>query len=338
MVFTRLTGAEQSLRRDLENAGLTRAAVDAIWPEWWSAEAESSLSATTELRYTVARRLGLSPRALMDGTTQFVWRDEAKFKNLGTTTPAEQGILTSFGVAVGRALISVAKPPAASLSASAEELRAAILKSGRYVGLSELLLSCWASGVAVVQLKIFPLSAKRMHAMTVKIGDRYAILLGTQSPYPAQASFIVAHELGHIVAGHLGGAPALLDVEDPLEIADRDDEEAEADEYALSLLTGFTDLRVLADVNSYNASQVARAATKAAASAQIDPGTLALCLAYSTGNWRQSVGALKIIYGGRSIDDVGSFVNRVAQTQLDLSTIDDRSQYLTRILNLENQV
>lgn len=323
------------MRRDLESAGLTRAAIDAIWPEWWSAEAESSLSATTELRYTVARRLGLSPRALMDGDTQFVWRDEAKFKNLGVTTSAEQGILTSFGVAVGKALISVAAPPATSLPTDPGKLRVAILKSGRYVGLSELLLSCWAAGVAVVQLKVFPLSAKRMHAMTVRVGDRYAILLGTRSAYPAQASFIVAHELGHIVAGHLGDSPALLDVEDPLDIVDRDAEEVEADEYALSLLTGFTDLRVLADVSNYTATQVARASMKEAPSAQIDPGTLALCLAYSTGNWKQSIGALKIIYGGQAGSDVGSYVNRVARTQLHLSAIDDRSRYLTRILELD---
>lgn len=330
-----MAGVEQSLRRDLENAGLTRAAIDAIWPEWWSAEAESSLSASTELRYTVARRLGLSPRALMDGETQFVWRDEAKYKNLGATTPAEQGILTSFGVAVGKALLSVATPPAASLPTNPTELRAAILKSGRLVGLSELLLSCWSAGIAVAQLRVFPLSAKRMHAMTVKVGDRYAILLGTRSAYPPQASFIVAHELGHIMAGHLRDNPALLDVEDPLDMADRDAEEVEADEYALSLLTGFADLRVVADVSRYSATQVARAAIKEAASAQIDPGTLALCLAHSTGNWKQSVGALKIIYSGQPVGDVGLFVNHVARTQLNLSGIDDRSRYLTRILDLD---
>jgi hypothetical protein len=125
-----LAGVEQSLRRDLENAGLTRAAIDAIWPEWWSAEAESSLSASTELRYTVARRLGLSPRALMEGQTRFVWRDEAKYKNLGATTRAEQGILTSFGIAVGKALIAVAPPPGAPLPHNPEDLREAILVLG----------------------------------------------------------------------------------------------------------------------------------------------------------------------------------------------------------------
>ncbi|WP_353612238.1 ImmA/IrrE family metallo-endopeptidase [Mycobacterium sp. ACS4331] len=270
----------------------------------------------------------------MHGDTEFVWRDEAKYKNLGATTPAEQGVLTSFGVAIGKALIAVAPPPVGSLPPTAEELRTAILKSGRLVGLTELLTFCWAVGVAVVQLEVFPLSAKRMHAMTVKVGDRYAILLGSRSSYPAQASFVVAHELGHIAGGHLGDSAALLDVEDPLDIANRDDEEAEADKYALSLLTGSAELSVLANTSGYNATQVAHAAIREAFTVQIEPGTLALCLAYSTGNWKQSLGALKIIYGTQPTGAAGSYVNNVARTQLDLSSLNDRNRYISRVLNL----
>jgi hypothetical protein len=51
-----VVSARASLRRELRNAGLTRQAIDAVWPEWWSEDAERSLSATTELKYTVAQR------------------------------------------------------------------------------------------------------------------------------------------------------------------------------------------------------------------------------------------------------------------------------------------
>ncbi len=101
-----MVSTEASLRRELLNAGLTNRAIDAVWPEWWSSDAEMSLSATAELRYTVARRLGISPRSLFEGPPKFVWRDEAKFKNLGPTTPVEQFILTSFGIAAGALQIS----------------------------------------------------------------------------------------------------------------------------------------------------------------------------------------------------------------------------------------
>jgi hypothetical protein len=271
----------------------------------------------------------------MDGDARFVWRNEAKYKNLGTTTPAEQAILTSFGVAVGKALIASARPASAALPSSPEELRNAILQSARFVELPDILVSCWAMGIAVVQLAIFPLSAKRMHAMTVRVGDRFAILLGTRSSYPAQAAFIIAHELGHIIGGHLGGTSALLDVENPLTIADRDSEESQADKYALALLTGYRDFSVLPGLEKYNASQVAAAALRTAPEERVDPGILALCLGYSTGRWRQSVGALKIIYHGVEPGDVGAFINKMAEVQLELADNTDRSQYLRRILALK---
>src|ERR1051326_5961574 len=97
------------LRRELRQAGIANAAIDAVWPDWWSDEAAQSASATAELTYTVARRLGLSPRTLFDGSAQFLWRDETKFKNLGTASEREQEIIAAFGSAVGRYPIRATK-------------------------------------------------------------------------------------------------------------------------------------------------------------------------------------------------------------------------------------
>ncbi|NMN99280.1 M48 family metalloprotease [Antrihabitans stalactiti] len=325
---------ERSLRRELTNTGLTRAAIDAVWPEWWSSDAESSTSASAELRYTVARRLGISPRSLFDGPPVFMWRDEAKFKNLGGTTPNEQLVLTSFGVAVGRALISAAPDSAVALPGSAIGLREAILASAQYIQLSDLLAACWGIGIPVVKTNVLPLRRKRMHAMSIRLGDRYAILIGLNSRFPAQVAFIIAHELGHIAAGHITDTAAILDIDNPLESTERDDEELQADGYALALLTGHDTVDVVADVDTYNATQVANAAMVAAESTRIDPGTIALCLAYSSGRWRESIGALKIIPGQQSPEDVGIAINSIAARQLQWGSIGfDRADYLRRILS-----
>ena len=69
--------ASQRLRRELRDAGIANSAIDAVWPQWWNDEAEGSLTATAELTYTVARRLGLAPSSLFAGEPQFLWRDEA---------------------------------------------------------------------------------------------------------------------------------------------------------------------------------------------------------------------------------------------------------------------
>ena len=56
----------QQLRAQLRSLGLSNAAIDAAWPRWWSAEAESSASARAELAFGVARRLGLEPESLIE--------------------------------------------------------------------------------------------------------------------------------------------------------------------------------------------------------------------------------------------------------------------------------
>jgi IrrE N-terminal-like domain len=290
-----VVSTEASLRRELLNAGFTNRAIDAVWPEWWSSDAEVSLSATAELRYTVARRLGISPRSLFEGPPKFIWGNEAKFKNLGTTTPTEQLILTSFGIAAGRALITAAPPALASLPTAAAELRRQILQSSPYVRLGELLVACWGLGIPVAKTNIFPLEQKRMQAMTVRLDGRYAILIGRNSTFPAWIAFILAHELGHIACGHITDSAALLEMDDPLQIAERDNEELQADAFALALLTGDEQPEIISDAERYSAQQVAGAVVHAAADKRIDPGVLALCLAYSTGRWAESIGALKMI-------------------------------------------
>jgi hypothetical protein len=323
-----------SLRRQLREAGVAPKAIKAVWPEWWSADAESSLSATTELRYTVAKRLGIAPSSLFDGPPRFIWKDDAKYKNLGTATPQDQAILTSFGVAVARALSEGISPSSPRLDAvSALELRAAILDSSDYVGLTELVIFCWAFGIPVVTIGLFPLGQKRMHAMTVRMADRYSILIGRHSSFPAQTAYTLAHEVGHIMLRHVANSAALLEMADPLTAAEPDDEEADADRFALALLTGQEQPEVVVDQEDFNAAQLAQAVVDAGPQHRVDPGVLALCAGHSTGRWRQTFAALRQIPGGTG--DVAGFINDLAKSQLGWDALPFETQdYLGKVLEV----
>ena len=307
-----------ALRRELRQAGLTNGAIDAVWPEWWTEGADASPSASAELRFTLARRLGLAPKSLFEGPPRFVWRDRAKYKNLGSTSQEEVGILTSFGVAVAQALLP-ATPGFRPLPDSALELRAALLQSGHAVGLGDLVSFCWAVGIPIIQLRLFPLEQKRMHAMTVRLDDRFAILLGREVAYPAQAAYMVAHEIGHAVLRHAAGEAAVFDVEDPLEMAELDDEEQEADRFALELLTGDPTVTVESSSDEYRAVDLASAALSASKTKRVDPGVLALCLAHATGRWAEGVGALKVLSDGST--DVGGQINAIARHEMEWDSI-----------------
>jgi hypothetical protein len=323
--------SEHQLRRELSEAGIANAAIDAVWPDWWSDEAAQSPSATAELTYTVARRLGLSPKTLFDGSAQFLWRDDTKFKNLGTASEREQEIIAAFGVAVGRSAVRATKVGPRSNLPDAVTLRETILAQNRLVDAAELLNFCWAFGIPVIQLRLFPLRQKRMHAMTIKSDGRYAILLGFETRYWARIAYIIAHEVAHILLGHLADSGSLLEIDDPLDLQDPDEEEAQADALALTLLTGSPNVQVTANVSSYTATQLADAAMRQAPGSRIEPGILALCLGHSTDKWRQSFGALKIIPPGEA--QVADQINELAAMQFDWQALSyDSQEYLSRVI------
>lgn len=327
--------AESSnLRRQLKLAGLSDRAIDAAWPAWWSESAAASKSAQAELRFTVARRLGISPRSLLDdGRVEFVWRDRARFKHLTQENEAQKSILASFGTAIGRSLIQATESGVRAQDLSAEALRALLLQSLNFVDLRGLLATCWALGIPVIHLRVFPLEAKYMHAMVVKSGNRFAILLGRDAQYPAPVAFTLAHEIGHAALNHIPADSALVDLGDPADSSDSDKEEGEADEYALELLTGTSHPDIQVNLEAFGARQLADAVLNAASTHNIEPGTLALCYAYKTKHWEKAQAALRHIYNERK--PVWREVNHIAIKQLRWNQIpEDTSDYLRSIMDV----
>ena len=266
----------------MKDVGLTDTAINAAWPTWWSDDADASSSARAELRFSLARKLGLDPRSLLedDHEPRFVWKEEARFKRLSGENDLEQSAIASFGVALGSLLIGAA--PASYIGIekrNAPVLRSAILKNQPYVRLVDLLSLSWAVGIPIIHQRIFPLAQKRMSAMTVHTRHRTAILLGKDSQYPAHIAFYVAHELAHIALGHLEQRTALVDLDsEGLSCLDSDPEEAAADRFALELLTGESAPKVLPMARPVQSTALAKAALDASVRLKIEPGTLAFML------------------------------------------------------------
>lgn len=322
------------LKQRLKNVGLSDSAIEAAWPSWWSDAADASTSAQTELRFSLARKLGLDPHSLLEDNEQprFIWRDEARFKHLADEGLLERAAITSFGTALGRYLIGATTTQPRAPDWNSISLRNAILAEQQYVRLVDLLSVCWAFGIPVIHLRIFPCTRKRMSAMTVRVGDRNAIMLGKDSMYPPHVAFYLAHELAHIALGHLSQEPVVVDLESAdLASPDEDPEEANADRFALELLTGRSQPTVLPQTTTYSAGELARVALAAAPQLAIEPGTLALCFGFSTKDWATANAAIQSIY--QTPRPVWAEINKVASTQLALDLIpDDARAYLSAVL------
>ncbi|WP_088622421.1 ImmA/IrrE family metallo-endopeptidase [Oceanicola sp. 22II-s10i] len=323
--------SSKGFREELAALGISSPAISAVWPNWWSDDAESSKSAQAELRFTVARRLGLSPKSVIgEAQPEFVWKHEAKFKGLSNYGGGEQAALTSFGVALTRhlrkgVLYQNDQVPDAST------LRRAILKNAPFVRLQDLCAASWGLGIPVIHLRVFPLAAKHMVAMAVRVESGHAILIGKDAKFPAPTAFHVAHELGHIASSHLVDGNAIVDLEEVLTADEDDAEEREADEFALELLTGQSTPKLEYNEPPRNGLELASAALRTSNERAIEPGTIALCYGHQTGNWRVANAALSHIYEKKG--DVWRFLNLVAQRELNWSAYqDDEAAYLKAIL------
>jgi Zn-dependent peptidase ImmA (M78 family) len=328
-----LTESER-FRRRLKIIGLSDPAIDAAWPDWWSDEADPSSSARLELRFSVARKLGLDARSVLDedGVPRFIWKDEARFKHLSGESDLERAAISSFGRSISALLTAGSSAGQFVLiGTSAAALRSAVLSSQPYVRLEDLLSLSWSAGIPVAHLRVFPAVRKRMAAMAVAVGERSAILLAKDSMYPPHIAFYLGHELGHIALGHLRTDAAIVDMEaDVLSASSDDTEETEADRFALELLTGRADLQ-LVPTGSYNAPGLAQIALRVSSELHIEPGTLALCFGYSTGNWAVANSAMSFIYN--QARPVWNEINRVTMAQLDTEQLpSDAISYLTAVL------
>jgi hypothetical protein len=330
-----MIGDADSLRTELRGAGLSRAAVDAAWPEWWSDEADRSVSGRTELRLAVARNLGLAPKSLVGERVDFVWRDRARFKHLGADDEVAVAALNSFGVSVGRSLIDATARQGDLVGLPASDLRDMLLEMGN-PDLPGLLTVCWAFGVPVVHLRVWPLTQKAMHAMVVGQRGRHAIMFSREASYPAMVAFTLAHEIGHIALGHVPADDILVDAEDPAGTADHDEEETAADRYALEVLLGDPDPEITLNFDTFNHAMLAEVAMRAGPQHGIDPGTLALAVAYRRNAWPVAMAAMKVIQAEPV--NVSDLVNRVARSQLDFERLgDDSGTFIQRILGLVDE-
>jgi Zn-dependent peptidase ImmA (M78 family) len=327
---------DEKLISELRRAGFSRAAIRAAWPSWWNKEAAKSPSGRSELRFALARRLGLSPKSLLGERVEFIWNDEARFKHLTTQDAAQKAALTSFGMSIGRLLLRATPHVPLKTIAGATALREAILAKRPFVDLNALLGTCWALGIPVIHLRVFALEAKRIHAMVVTIDGRFAILLGRDASYPAPVAFTLAHEIGHVMLGHLADAPALVDLEDPATARDADEQEADADRFALTLLTGTPEAKITTSLDRFNAPTLAHAVLKAAPEYRIEPGTLALCLAYRRSMWPVAMAALRFVYSERK--PTWREVNEVADMYLAWDELGDESGHYLRTVMMGEDV
>jgi hypothetical protein len=183
----------------------------------------------------------------------------------------------------------------------AGEVRAAILRRHPQVDLDSLLEFAWEAGVPVIQIEHVQVGAKRFDGMAAYVEGRPVVVLASGRDGPPWLAFHLAHELGHILLGHVRPESAAVVDGSLSSKTGTSRHEREADRFACEVLAGseqpsIADLRV-------DAARLAAIAAGAGPRQGVDPGVFVLIYAKSNDRWPVAQLALKYLglqAGGRA--------------------------------------
>ena len=108
------------------------------------------------------------------------------------------------------------------------------------------------------------------------------IVLFLNDQIGARLLFILAHELGHLARGHVPDGGVLID--ENVNKNELDNEEEQANAFAIELLTGNVDGQFRTTGQWPNAPELARRAKEVGSTMKIDPGHIVLNYAHTMGD------------------------------------------------------
>lgn len=330
----------KKLLSSFKELGLSAAQVKHFVPEWWTDKAAEDDTALLELQVVLARRLNVALDTLQSAQPKPQFRSATRrFKTIHPEGSTQLAVASSVGHGLAQVLAVACKAPVSDVSVSALKLRKLLLDGRQAVTLDALCAWLWEHGVPVVHITNWPKQLRRPDAMCVRVGTRPVVMVVRNETAPARLAYLVAHEAGHVMSGHLKADNNAVLVDDTLPVDDQgfaqDADERVADEYALDVLGGH-DLRAAAGSlggGRHDELQLAVAALKAAKAAKLEAGQVVLAWSRQTKNWKLGALAMKYLLTTQAAPVV---INDVARAQIDASALPaDAREHLKQLTGIE---
>lgn len=328
------------LFRSFKGLGLSATQVRRLMPEWWEDEAAREEGGLLELQMLLARRLNVSLASLQAAVPLPVFRETTqRFKTVHPDGSSQLAVAASIGHGLAQMLANAVehRPPVDSISAAS--LRQDLLATNSAVSLDSLCGWMWSHGLPVVHVTGWPDGLRRPDAMCVRVGQRPVTMVVRKEQAPARLAYLVAHELGHVMSGHLQAANNAVLVDEALPVDDQrtfsDDDEIEADAFAMTVLGGDLLLSTCRSLLGprYSELTLAVAALRACRDKPLDAGQVILGWGRLSEDWQLTNMALKYLMTTQSAPVV---INDVAKAHIDASALSaDGRDHLARLTAME---
>lgn len=327
----------------LESAGYPRTLQRQLLPEWVTNEVLSDAAASTEIGTILAQRFGLKTSSLFSSSpsieslktfkTRYKRSVPAKSKNLSP--------ITSIASSVAELVSFAYDKPYRPLDTNTSRLRESIFQAhkGHWIGLKNLLLTCWDHGIPVIHLSNLDNNLSKMDALVVFANGRPNIILTKNSESWAWQLFIIAHELAHCALGHVHPDEILIDEQlgkEAYALTDADEEEQAADRFAISLLNGREQATYTTSNPNINAIELSMAALEHGKRTKVDPGHIVLNYGNHNNAWAIANTAIRHLESG--IAPASKIINGLLAYHLDLTRLPtDSVEYLNHLMNIDVQ-
>lgn len=180
---------------------------------------------------------------------------------------------------IAKNTIKIYEKPLADLSnLTALSIREHLLRNAKWVDFETLLNYVWSLGIPVIFSSNIP--PKKMDGLALKIQDRPVIVL-TKGRTHGYLVFDLAHELGHIILGHLNQQTMIIDEKISANDTETETLEQQADGFALELLTGVGNAKFVTKKH-YSPIGLSQAVLKKANEYHIDPLHIVLNYGHSS--------------------------------------------------------
>jgi hypothetical protein len=231
------------LCEQLKPLGITRPHIQKLLPSWWEPSMAETPSGLQDVQMKVAKMFNLQASSLLKDELEPTFKQEhSKFKRESTKSHADIELAASLATSTAKLAIKAFGKSSFSPESlgTAQDIRNELLEtSGRWIGLDDLVTYCWEKGIIVLHLSLYS-SIKRMDGMAININGQPVIVL-TSMKKKGFLLFDLAHELAHIALCHLEANSSLIDIELGKGSSAEDNEEKEADRFALEILSGNPD-------------------------------------------------------------------------------------------------
>ena len=303
-------------------------------PSWWDDELNDKPFAVLEGAGYIADRLNLNLKSLLDETetVKFNHLPDTKFKRRSSKYNQYPDVAQALASRVVELIAFATEINFVSLPTNVKEIRAEILKLSPVINLTSLLNYCWNQGIIIAYFNNFPESKKikKIAGLIQWQSNSPVIILSSKYTQPSRLAFDLAHELGHLVLGHLQGG---LLIDEEINSNRDDNEENQANKFATDLLLDNCGNSLLNN-KFYNHQQlVKKAKEKAKENPTVKPEFIILNHAWHNPNdWGFANKALDKLDPDRKGQQI---INEYLADRINWDKLNDENyEYLERVLGV----